>query len=1105
MPKFSNPEFSLQEIATLIEISSSAYDPSYRSSVDGYANITSQIVLDLVEGSESYLSSDGRYFEATTGFFPFLVLVPSVAAGAVFYDPTLGRIVVSFRGTDSFTDYVDYPAFARHADAFIPLVDAVKAFAFEHDVDEIVFTGHSLGGAVAEIFAERNPNHLSGLRYSALTVASPLASVDGDDDRVFNLGHENDAVYSIKFATKGDNAVENIYVALNDYIPFVDLDFTDLGDPHNIASLYSYTFETIVSSAFYEETTRSSRVIVSLTDQPSEVAEASTGLFFDEPTLIIGRDKDIANYSTAFSWTGLTSDLVSEDDFLVGGRANDTLEGRSGDDTLRGDVQESWLRPFASFQSGNDVLVGGAGRDTFLGTALELNGDTIVDLEVGDKIHVTDAVFVSDDISVVDGQIVVVPNGDPSKAFRVLADVPMDTILVAGSAPDGQGTVIGAYPDTAPSILIKNNQGAGTWLPSSDLLLIDTQNVRNVTFSNEGSPITFSYEIIGSGRNSYVKGNGYEISEYFLTEDGLFTEERNFFRKTGGNIWSRTEFFSVENGRVAFTEDASFHGTLFLSTLNRYGLYDFPSFPYSADGLVHESPVSGYRYSGDFFESATVSPNGDIVVVSGLYEPTGEKRFTYNIDYFRYIEWSNEQGVPYYSPYSTTQFHSNSIIQKIEFTLDGRILFLVQEDYLHVGQSIAQYNAQLGALEFFGNLGVDVHDFDVKGTASDLASLFEFANQLIELDEGDDTLRGASGDDTIIAGIGNDVIDGRGGVDTFVTELTFSSALISVSEGGQVQITSGNSQNTIDNVEFFQFSDVLKSYAEIVNLTLPPGEIDGDDPPPDPEGPSDPSDDPRVTQPTDPDSGDDGINDEPLGEETGLPSDGDDDTAPEFENPFDPIVDQPVSEPTNPGSNFDGFIDDLPEDGTDLPVSGNDGEDVWRGVGGDDHWTGSFLSEVARGRGGHDMLAGRGGDDTLVGGGGSDTLKGGGGNDFAKGGGGFDRLLGGGSDDILKGGGADDLLKGGAGDDRLEGQRGDDILVGQGGRDVFVFAPGAGSDEIRGFQQNLDQIEILRGASSFSDIELSQAGRDVLITFSNVEITIKGARVGQFDADDFIF
>ena len=63
---------------------------------------------------------------------------------------------------------------------------------------------------------------------------------------------------------------------------------------------------------------------------------------------------------------------------LSGGAGLDKLFGNGGDDTLTGGA-------------GSDTLTGGAGADIFRDTTAGLNGDTIVDFSVGDRIVFTDA------------------------------------------------------------------------------------------------------------------------------------------------------------------------------------------------------------------------------------------------------------------------------------------------------------------------------------------------------------------------------------------------------------------------------------------------------------------------------------------------------------------------------------------------------------------------------------------------------------------------------------------------------------------------------------------------------------------------------------------
>ena len=68
----------------------------------------------------------------------------------------------------------------------------------------------------------------------------------------------------------------------------------------------------------------------------------------------------------------------STDDTLYGLGGNDTLDGAGGNDVIIGGL-------------GSDTLTGGTGADIFLGTAAEMNGDTITDFLIGDRIRITDS------------------------------------------------------------------------------------------------------------------------------------------------------------------------------------------------------------------------------------------------------------------------------------------------------------------------------------------------------------------------------------------------------------------------------------------------------------------------------------------------------------------------------------------------------------------------------------------------------------------------------------------------------------------------------------------------------------------------------------------
>jgi Ca2+-binding RTX toxin-like protein len=127
---------------------------------------------------------------------------------------------------------------------------------------------------------------------------------------------------------------------------------------------------------------------------------------------------------------------------------------------------------------------------------------------------------------------------------------------------------------------------------------------------------------------------------------------------------------------------------------------------------------------------------------------------------------------------------------------------------------------------------------------------------------------------------------------------------------------------------------------------------------------------------------------------------------------------------------------------------------------------------------GNDNLSGGELDDLLDGGNGNDSLSGGAGADTLRGGAGNDNLYGNDGDDILNGGDGNDYLRGGAGNDTLEGGAGNDTLYGGDGDDTYLFAVGAGVDEI--FEDNHTNggfdVVIFKDVAS---TELTSLGTDI--------------------------
>ena len=103
---------------------------------------------------------------------------------------------------------------------------------------------------------------------------------------------------------------------------------------------------------------------------------------------------------------------VSDAITVSGGAGNDTLFGSTAADSLSGGSGEDLI----GAGLGDDVVEGGTGDDTIFGRGIDLDGDTITDLEEGDVVELTDAVVTPDDIKLAhangDTTVEIDTNGD---------------------------------------------------------------------------------------------------------------------------------------------------------------------------------------------------------------------------------------------------------------------------------------------------------------------------------------------------------------------------------------------------------------------------------------------------------------------------------------------------------------------------------------------------------------------------------------------------------------------------------------------------------------------------------------------------------------------
>jgi len=107
-------------------------------------------------------------------------------------------IVIAFRGTDNWLfDSADFSPLSEHFAKFRPLLDKVGFFASNYGVDQILLTGHSLGGAMVQEYLEFYGASSTGRADRGLSLGSPGGSLffnNRSGGRLLNIVHTDDPV-----------------------------------------------------------------------------------------------------------------------------------------------------------------------------------------------------------------------------------------------------------------------------------------------------------------------------------------------------------------------------------------------------------------------------------------------------------------------------------------------------------------------------------------------------------------------------------------------------------------------------------------------------------------------------------------------------------------------------------------------------------------------------------------------------------------------------------------------------------------------------------------------------------------------------------------------
>jgi Ca2+-binding RTX toxin-like protein len=119
-----------------------------------------------------------------------------------------------------------------------------------------------------------------------------------------------------------------------------------------------------------------------------------------------------------------------------------------------------------------------------------------------------------------------------------------------------------------------------------------------------------------------------------------------------------------------------------------------------------------------------------------------------------------------------------------------------------------------------------------------------------------------------------------------------------------------------------------------------------------------------------------------------------------------------------------------------------------------------------------------------------------------------DSIVTGGGNDSINAGAGGDIVNGGGGNDSIIGGTGNDTMTGGAGNDMFLFGSGTGHDKITDFAStDLISFDASSGVSSFSQLTITQAGKDTVISWGSKgnDITLAGVKASTVNASEFQF
>jgi VCBS repeat-containing protein len=265
---------------------------------------------------------DSTYFSNGV-FFSQGSLLNGGGQAIVAVHQTSHTLAIAFRGTagefsDFYADLIGKASFQPNYELFTPLISAALAFAHDptKNITHVLATGHSLGGALTEIFMRDN----LAANISGVTFGSPgeafISNSPNSDPRLLNFWHTGDPVHDV--ASSNDKGID---IAVDrPYSENLSL---------NLAGLARLTFDSLVFGNLHEH----------------------DGFLYEQDGVNIGRSALYEIFASDFFGYQVRIGTIDSDSNLVGTSQNDFLLGDWGKDVIAGGA-------------GNDLIDGGDGLDT---------------------------------------------------------------------------------------------------------------------------------------------------------------------------------------------------------------------------------------------------------------------------------------------------------------------------------------------------------------------------------------------------------------------------------------------------------------------------------------------------------------------------------------------------------------------------------------------------------------------------------------------------------------------------------------------------------------------------------------------------------------------